>query len=54
MYAGLGVNRYLPPLMVDHHVMGLNVSVHNPFRVTIVQGLSDISITMVMVKVRAP
>lgn len=31
--------RYLSELVVDHHVVGLHVPVHDPHTVTVVQGL---------------
>ena len=34
-----GVNRYLSPLVVNHHVMWLDVSVHDALRVAVVQRL---------------
>ena len=34
-----GANRYLSPLVVNHHVMWLDVSVHDAFRVAVVQSL---------------
>ena len=53
---GQGVNRYLPPLVVNHHIMGLDVSVHNAFGVAIIQGLSGLRVRwrfqMVRVKAR--
>jgi len=32
----LGADRYLSPLVVDHHVMWFDVSVHDALRVTVV------------------
>jgi hypothetical protein len=45
----MGVNRYLPSLVVNHHVVRLNVSVHNAFRVAIVQGLPDLKVRVTSV-----
>ena len=39
VYVRLGANRYLPPLVVNHHVMWLDVSVHDALRVAVVQSL---------------
>lgn len=33
------VFQYLPQLVVDHHVVGLHVPVHDPHTVTVVQSL---------------
>lgn len=39
VYTRLGTNRYLPSFVVNHYIMGFDVSVHDAFGVTIVQGL---------------
>jgi len=35
----LGASCYLPPLVVNHHVMWLDVPVHDALRVAVVQSL---------------
>ena len=51
----LGTNRYLPPFMVNHHVMWLDVPVHDAFGVAVIQSLPDhrVSVTLSNCKVRA-
>ena len=38
-------NCYLPPLVVNHYIMWLDVSVHDAFGVAVVQSLLDYKVS---------